>query len=546
MLRAVGFSSLSDICSRLNVMAAVLLVFASPVAAADITLALKGGGGFQISGELRAFDGKRYTIINPSFGKMEVDATRFNCISDGCPSRPIKPQVSLAGLFTPGRTSQVALAGSNTIGAQLMPEVIQAYAAKLKLQSTVVSSSNPLNMAFRLSDLSGREVARISLRRQGSSASFRSLRQRQVDIGLSSRPIKDTEAVALNAAGLGDMRSATNEHVIALDGLLIVTSVNNPAISMSLDEVAKVFSGQVTDWSQVGYPPGAINVYAPTSDSGTWETFNTLVLQPRNLRLVNSAKRTTNHSEQSDWVAADPLAIGVVGFSYQRSAKPLNIEAGCGLITPPSNFAVKTEEYPLSRRLFLYTPGRPTQPLAANLLDFALSEEAQPAIRKADFIDQSADLISFTDQGSRVAYALNAPQQDFDLDLMRTFLQDLKGHSRLTYTFRFRSGSFALDSKSKQDVAKLSNLLLAGKLKGRAIKLIGFADAGGSFQTNLALSISRAQAVRAELLEASDNRLQSGGLEIKGYGELAPVACNDTLQGKAFNRRVEVWVAPTQ
>lgn len=517
----------------------------SIASATEVTLTLKGGGGFQIVGELKAYDGKKYIIINPSFGRMEVDGSRFDCISADCPTGPVKAAISPASLF--GRAkAEFEIAGSNTIGSQLMPMIIKAYGSKLKLNVTQVPQADPLDLLFNFADGRGRELASITLRRRGSSTSFRALQARTAAIGMSSRPINAAEAARLNAAGLGNMRSVRNEHVIGLDGLVILTAAENPAISMSIDDVAKVFSGQITDWSQLGYPPGEINVHAPDEGSGTWEAFNTLVLRPRNLQLVDGAKRTVNHTEQSDQVAADPLAIGVVSLAYQRSAKALNMETSCGLITPPSIFAIKTEEYPLSRRLYLYTAGKPKQPLAAGLLDFALSAEAQPAIKDADFIDQAAEFISFGQQGSRVAYALNAPQGDFDLGLMRTFLTDLKGAERLSYTFRFTTGSFFLDNKSKQDVELLSELMTSSKLRNKSVKLIGFADSGGSFQTNLTLSLSRAEAVRTAIVQAGKGKIESSRLLVKGYGELAPVACNDTSTGKAFNRRVEVWVDSDQ
>ncbi|MEQ1384070.1 hypothetical protein ABLW58_25810, partial [Salmonella enterica] len=82
--------------------------------------------------------------------------------------------------------------------------------------------------------------------------------------------------------------------------------------------------------------------------SGTFDTFDNLVLKPRNLKLVDTAKRTENHAEQSDLVAADPNGIGFAGIAYERNAKALNIETSCGLIVKPSVFSMKTEEYPLS------------------------------------------------------------------------------------------------------------------------------------------------------------------------------------------------------
>ena len=120
----------------------------------------------------------------------------------------------------------------------------------------------------------------------------------------------------------------------------------------------KIFAGEITDWAQLGLPSGTINLYAPNADSGTFETFNDLIMKPLNLRASENIRRTANHAQQSDWVASDPNGIGIISLAYLRNAKALNIQTACGLITRPSRFAMKTEEYPLTRRLYLYTPGK--------------------------------------------------------------------------------------------------------------------------------------------------------------------------------------------
>ena len=66
-----------------------------------------------------------------------------------------------------------------------------------------------------------------------------------------------------------------------------------------------------------------------------------------------------------------------------RRAKPVNITTSCGIIIQPTVFNIKTEEYPLSRRMYFYTAGEPKNPLARSLLAFALSPQLQPIIREA-------------------------------------------------------------------------------------------------------------------------------------------------------------------
>jgi phosphate transport system substrate-binding protein len=508
--------------------------------AAEVTLKMKGGD-FSVTGDLQSFDNSKYVIQSKSFGTMSLDAGRFDCEGAGCP-RPGTTITSPAALRAAGPNgSTISITGSNTVGNQLMPALIQAYAKSNGLKVTKVVGENPLDVSFKLTDSRNKDVGTVELHRYGSTTAFTGFEKKTVDIGMSSRQIKPEEATKLAALGLGDMRSQQNEHVISLDGLQVIVAPGNPAVSLSIDNIAKIFSGQIQNWSEVGLPAGPINIYAATPDSGSFETFDTLVLKPRNAKLVATAKRTENHSEQSDLVAADPNGIGFVSVAYQRNSKPLNIETSCGLIVRPSVFGMKTEEYPLTRRLYLYTAGEPKDPLSKAILDFSLSQAAQPEIKANDFVDQSPEVLDFQAQTTRIAYALNAAGPDFDLNLMKTLITELKPASRLTSTLRFETANFALDTKAAADVVRLRQLLETDAYKGKTIILAGFADGVGRFDSNLTLSQKRAATVLSALQRAGGRPLTSN-VVTRSYSQLAPIACNDTPEGRTFNRRVEVWV----
>jgi phosphate transport system substrate-binding protein len=511
----------------------------------EVTLRMKGGG-FELKGRLKSYDGGRYVIDNRVFGTMTLDAANMECIGAGCPgpqaSGPVvaaaPPVTSPAGV----RSDVIGVHGSNVVGWELMPALIKAYAASVGAPFVVNAGANPLEERYRLKNTGGADTAIFDLRRYGTNTAFTALEEGKAQIGMASRPITDEEAVRLAKSGTPNVRSPQHEHVLALDGLLVIAAQDNPAVSLSIDNIARIFSGQITDWSQVGLPPGKINVYSPSRQSGTFSAFNVLVLQPRNLALAASARLLLSNAEVSDAVAADANGIGLASFAFLRNAKALNVESSCGLITRPSVFTVKTEEYPLTRRLYLYTVNKPVHPHTTGLLAYALSKQAQPVIADANFVDQRPDSLGFDDQGGRIAYALNAPNEDFDIAQMRQLIAEMNGARRLSITFRFRTGSFELDTKARADVERLADLMRTPELRGKQVLLLGFADAVGPYQANSALSVRRATQIRDTLLAVAKGSINASLVVPKGYSELAPVACNDLLEGRNLNRRVEVWV----
>jgi phosphate transport system substrate-binding protein len=513
--------------------------------AAEVTLRMKGGA-FELRGRLKAFEGGRYVIENKAFGTMTLDAANMECIGAGCPGRA--PAVAAAPPATGPApraavlSKAIGIHGSTAVGWDLMPALIRAYAEKIGASTGTLAGANPLEEMYKLIDANGRETALFDLKRYGTPSAFTALEDGSAQIGVASRPITDEEAAKLVRAGTPNIRTPQFERVLGLDGLVVIVAQDNPAVSLSIDNIAKIFAGQLTDWSQVGLPPGAINVYSASKKSGTFSTFDALVLQPQGLTLAPSARLLLSTAEVADAVSADANGIGVTSFAYVRSAKGLNVESSCGLITRPSVFTVKTEEYPLTRRLYLYTMNRPLHPHARGLLDFALSREAQRVIADAQFVDQTPDSLGFDDQGGRIAYALNAPNEDFDIVQMRQLIADMNGARRLSITFRFKPSSIELDTKARSDIDRLVELAATPDLRGKRLLLLGFADAVGGYATNSALALRRATQVRDTLLAASRGIIDPSLVVHKGYSELAPVACNDQLEGRNLNRRVEVWV----
>lgn len=512
---------------------------------AEVTLRMKGGA-FELRGRIKSFEGGRYVLDNKVFGTMTLDAANMECIGAACPGRaPAVAAAAPATGPTPGASALskvIGIHGSTAVGWDLIPALVRAYATQMSGDASVLAGPNPLEEMYKINDGKGREVALIDLKRYGTPSGFDALERGMAQIGVASRPISDEEAARLTRAGTPNIRSPQHEHVLALDGLVVIVAQDNPAVSLSIDNIAKIFAGQLTDWADVGLPPGPINIYSASKTSGAFSTFDALVLKPRALGMAPSAKLLLSTAEVSDAVAADPNGIGVTSFAFVRNAKGLNVEASCGLITRPSVFTVKTEEYPLTRRIYLYTTAKPAHPYAKGFLDFALSKAAQPVIASAQFVDQSPDFLGFEDQGGRIAYALNASNEDFDIGQMRQLIADINGAKRLSITFRFKTGSIELDTKARADIDRLVTLAATPDVRSKRLMLLGFADSVGPYAGNSSLSQRRATQVRDTLLAAANGSIDPALVVQKGYSELAPVACNDQLEGRNMNRRVEVWV----
>lgn len=516
--------------------AASLALLPSAVSAGEVTLRVKGGG-LEVSGELRSFDGTTYVIEAPSVGTMSFDATRFECLGENC-TRRINVATLPAERLTPDSPDRVIVRGSGPAGRQLLPSLIRGYAASLGASTSQIIGTGRNETQFRIADAGGAELATIVLRSEAASGA--DLQSIGAAIGTADRLPDEITSEAQKAAPAGSDKPSP--YAVALDGLAVIVSQDNPATSISEENLARILSGQFAQWSDAGIPAGRVAIYTTGQRSSAESVAAEVLLQPRGLAAAAATRELDSEADVADAVARDPNGIGIVSFASQRNARRLNLEGSCGLITRPTSFAVKAGEYALSRKLYLYTGGLLSQPAARGLLRYALSRDAQQTISDEEFVDERVEVLPFEEQTERMAYALNVPAQGFDMTEMKRLLSDLRGAKRLSLTFRFNSGSFDLSAESKLDVMRLAELMQRPEFTGKTVMLVGFTDADGKYGPNAAISTRRANQLRAAVLAASDGKIPATAIITKGFGPLAPIACNDTQQRRQLNRRVEVWI----
>lgn len=219
-------------------------------------------------------------------------------------------------------------------------------------------------------------------------------------------------------------------------------------------------------------------------------------------------------------MAADSGGIGFVRMPYVRSTKALAIaDAASTNPVMPTYFSVDTEEYPLSRRIFMYTSPRQHKRLIDEIVYFAASPEGQAVVKEAEFIPQ-------------IIYKKKPLPLDHATPAYNEITADAE---RLSLNFHFLPGLIHLDTKGIPDIPRIAKFLEAHPPK--EVLLIGFTDNQGKKEQNQKLSVKRAEVVA--------QRLHEYGIDsttVKGLGESMPIADNNTEFGRNRNRRVEVWV----
>ena len=353
-------------------------------------------------------------------------------------------------------SARLTIKGSNTVGENLIPLVARGF---LNEQGASMIEFTQLDsFVERMIDgrnLAEKQINRIEVSAHGSSTGFKALLAGTADIGMSSRPIKPTEKQSLEAT-----YGQVNEHPIALDALAITSHSDNPVNSLTIEQIAKIFSGEIDNWKLIGGENLAIQLFSRDNNSGTWDTFKNLVLEPHRLTLSADSTRLESSTELVSMVESTPGAIGFVGAAYSNRGKLIAIAKDANQKAAlPSVYTIGTESYPLSRKLFLYTVGSQQRPITKAFIEFATRNEGQKLAERVGLVSY------FPTHYSPKNIAKDTPQLYRGLNSLG---------SRITVNFD-RLDKQVDSGKENRDLERLKNF--AELNPGRAFVLVGFSSA---------------------------------------------------------------------
>ncbi|QSR87094.1 OmpA family protein [Candidatus Methylacidiphilum infernorum] len=334
-----------------------------------------------------------------------------------------------------------------------------------------------------------------------------------------------------------DMTSSDHEYVIGQSGLVVFVSGQNPIDSLSLDQLQKIFSGQLTDWKELtqGFKGKIMPVVPAEKSFCGWQNFANLF--GGGLQQNGKEPKAIPGDEFNKRISKDPGILGIVDFSRLSatgsSVKILSLYMKGAVAFKPTPLNIGTEAYPLSYRIYFYVFPNGSSTWIQAFIQYILSDAGQKVVSSRGFvgsgIKEERSLVNCS-QPSNESIPAGASTR------YRTLVKD---STRVPFDIRFRFGTAELDNKGMVDIQRLAQFLSEAENRDKGVLLIGFTDNVGSHTYNLGLSLERAQSV-AKVLESRGITV----VNVAGAGEEMPVASNESEEGREKNRRVEVWLCP--
>lgn len=209
----------------------------------------------------------------------------------------------------------------------------------------------------------------LEIQQNGSGAGIKDVISGISEIGMSSRELKDEEK--------GSVQGTT----VAYDGIALLVNPENPVKNISLEDVKKIYTGEITNWKEIGGDDAPIVVVSREEGSGTRDAFQEIVGYESE-ELLKDATISDGSGAVKTTVAGNKNAIGFASFEYiDNTVSALNIND-----VEPTADNVKSGDYKLSRPFILVTKEDSLTENGQKLIDFVLSAEGQQIVEENKLI----------------------------------------------------------------------------------------------------------------------------------------------------------------
>ena len=247
---------------------------------------------------------------------------------------------------------------------------------KTKNTLSIQGSSTVLPIAQKAAEeyMKNNSDVNISVRGGGSGNGVAALIDKAVDIADTSRFITDKE---FKQAYGNDVYPVP--HRIAMDGIAVIINSKNTVDNLTLDQLKKIYTGQVENWKELGGPDAEVVIVSRDSSSGTFEVFGEIALDGD--RVAQTALMQSSNGTVKSTVANTKGAIGYIGLGYlSDEVKAIKVNG-----VQPSNQTVANGEFPIARPLFMFTDGWP-EGLTSRFINFVLSPAGQKLVKEQGYV----------------------------------------------------------------------------------------------------------------------------------------------------------------
>ncbi|WP_159086990.1 PstS family phosphate ABC transporter substrate-binding protein [Loktanella sp. Alg231-35] len=492
-----------------------------------------------VEGEIVGFNGVMLRV-QTSVGAISVPASEVICYGAGC----IEVLASNDFGLTAGAMIDVVVDGSapassgdqtlsvgfeSATAGGLYRTVAGAFAVASDTSATVVVSADGAAV------LSNDEASlKLNIVDDGGDA----------DIVVETVSLNGTAAQQYSGPGDWITTTQPGDQLLGLNAFSVIVAPNAGISEISLNDLARVFAGEVTNWSQIGGADVSVLPLQLPTNSDLWAQMNKLVMEPAGKTVAGNVLTMSDQAGISASILQFPGSISIIDFAVANADQTIAVAGACGIAVMPNAFNIISGDYPLARPIMASYNTAPTAPFAAELFDFASTDVAQGLLDREGFLNHSAQQQDPVLKNERLGGLLNASLDDAQRAAAAEMFQVLFDANRLSTTMTGGAASGPEGAWNRAMMIDLAGLVSGPEYQGREIVFAGFGASTSGSDAAISASLGAAQSMQAAFEQFAGAALASNEVTVSpyGFGNVFPATCVDGQVAGSGYTRVEVWV----
>lgn len=522
--------------------ATVLLCTVAPVALFAQEVDLRSSDEFiSVEGEIIGFNGVMVRV-QTSVGAVSVPASEVICYGPAClqviasndfgltadafQSVVVEAEPTLQAL-----SDDLAVSFDAPIFATLYRTVAGAFSVANDTATSVIQEPSG-EIALESGD--GTQTANLTLAADGAIG----------DINIRSVSLNGTAPATYTGPAGWALGEGLTHQLVGLQSFSVVIAPNADMAAISINDIARIYAGEITNWSQIGGADVNILPLQMPENSLIGTEVMRLVMEPAGKEIAGNVLTMADEAGILASINQFPGSISIVNSIGATENLTVPVSGSCGMPVAPTTFNIVSGDYPFARPVMATYAQAPNTGLVTELLDFASADVAQTLIAREGFISHNAITLDPTLKNARLTGLLAAPLDDAQRAAAAEMFQVLFDADRLSPTLIGGATSGPEGGWNRAMFVDLLDVLADPNNAGRELVFVGLGESTAGSAAAIDASVAAAAEMQSVFRQFAAEAVADSGVSLTsyGFGNVSPVACIDGQVAGSEYTRVEVWI----
>ncbi|HEV8034840.1 PstS family phosphate ABC transporter substrate-binding protein [Yoonia sp.] len=522
--------------------ATTLLCTVAPVALFAQSVELRSPDEFiNVEGQIVGFNGVMVQV-ETTVGRVAVPAAEVICYGEACLDVIASNDFGLTEAAFQGVVGDVVPVIAGAVDALSVGFASPSYGT---LHRTITGAFAVTNAGDISAELTSVGELLLENQTNGDRAALSvSASDEVADIRVDSVSLNGTASRVYNTPSAWATGTALSHQLLGLKSFSVVVAPNAGITALSVNDLARIFAGEVTNWSQIGGADVSILPLQLPPNSEAGSAFQRLVMEPAGLEVAGSVLTMSDEAGISGSIGQFPGSVGVITTANADQNFVVDVAGSCGIAVAPTPFNVISGDYALIQPIMATYNTTPNTALPTEVFDFAVSDVAQGLVENEGFINFSVVALNNAEKNARISGLLEAALDDVQRAAAAEMFQALFDADRLSSTMTGGPASGAEGAWNRAMLIDLIDFLEQPGNEGREILLVGFGESTNGSAAAIAASEEAATSFAELLGDLAANTIAANNYTVTsyGFGNVSPATCIDGQVTGSEYTRVEVWI----